>query len=121
MPGSEIDDIFAGKSGERKTDKPIEQSVPKKKKKKIKRPSDALQPQETILHSKRKDKSELITVNEDSNGKKRKRQAPEEIVDPSAPVKRRKTEEPSAKLTSKKPLKGDDVQKFKDSRGSSGR
>jgi hypothetical protein len=120
MPGSEIDDIFAGKSDERKADKHIGQTVPKKKKKKqSKRLSDPLQPQETSLHS----KSKLVTVNEDSStGKKRKRQAPEEIVDPSAAtVKRRKTEDSNFKLPSKRSLKGDDVQKFKDSRGSSGR
>lgn len=120
MPASEIDDIFAGKSTSKKVD--TTQDISKKKKKKSKKPADPSEPQKTLKSSKEQptDGNESKTTKEDIKSRKRKRPVPEEILDPSAPVKRQKTDESGAKLPSKKATKGD-IQKFKGSRGSSGR
>ncbi|KIM25524.1 hypothetical protein M408DRAFT_331089 [Serendipita vermifera MAFF 305830] len=117
MPASEIDDIFAGKSTAKKVqtnDSKVE--VPTKKKKKSKKPIETESAPE--VPSKKKNKTKDAPKEETAPiSKKRKRTPPQEVVDSSLPVKRRKSEQTSTASSKKK----SDIQKFKDSRGSSGR
>lgn len=121
MPGSEIDDIFAKKVLPLKGTKdaqPGSQEAAKTKKKKKKAKSELLSTEPPNRTS--QDAKEDETTSTKAQGKKRKQPVPEEIIDPSAPVKRRKLDEVSVKKTLKK-SKEAGLQKFTDSRGSSGR
>lgn len=115
MPASEIDDIFAGKSTGKSVQKeslttPKEASTSKGKKKKVKEVEGTHEP---VITKKKKKKSKDLPVEEAAPvTKKRKRTPPQEIVDSSLPIKRRKSEKIDLPKKS-------DIQKFKDSRGSS--
>lgn len=113
MPNSEIDDIFAAKGKQKAVDPPeppkASESVRKSKKKKGKRKRDL----DEIEH--------ISAVPEEKEPKRTKtlvkQRVPETVVDPSLAISSTQKSHKPAIKPSKKEGKGDDKDRFKDSRG----